>query len=600
VTSAEDAIASKTLEGVVTSWNASAERMFGYAAQEMVGQSIARLIPPERIEEEAQILARLRRGERVEPYETVRRRKDGRLIDVSLSISPLRDASGRIVGASKIVRDITERKAAEAAARQAEGQLREQAALLELAPVLVRDLEGRIVLWTHGAERLYGFSKDEALGRVSHELFQTRFPDSRERVDQALREAGRWEGELVHRTRGGERRVVASQQIVYRDARGRPARILEVNADVTERKRAEQALRDSQARLAGVLDSAMDAIISIDEAQRVVLFNAAAERVFGCPAAEALGQPLKRFIPERFRAAHAAHVRAFGQTGVTSRAMGKLGELSGLRADGQEFPIEASISQTAVGGAKLFTVILRDITERKAAEAALSRSQEELRALAARLQQAREEEAVRLARELHDQLGRCLTTLKLDVGGVERALRGGVQDESARSRLLEAAQRMGQALDETVQTVRRLSAELRPGVLDDLGLAAAIDWQAKDFQKRSGVACVLRLPEEDPPLSREQATALFRIFQEALTNVARHAQARTVWVYLAEEEGHVVLEVEDDGVGLSPAALAERRSLGLLGMRERAAAFGGTIEVTGRPGQGVTVLVRLPVSGTRD
>jgi PAS domain S-box-containing protein len=600
VESSEDAIIGKTLEGIVTDWNEGARRLFGYAAQEMVGQPIARLIPPDRLEEEAQILARLRRGERVEPYETVRRRKDGRLIDVSLSISPLRDASGRIVGASKIVRDITERKAAEAAARQAEGQLREQAALLELAPVLVRDLDGRIVLWTHGAERLYGFSKDEALGRVSHELFQTRFPDSRERVDQALREVGRWEGELVHRTRGGERRVVASQQIVYRDARGRPARILEVNADVTERKRAEQALRDSQARLAGVLDSAMDAIISIDEAQRVVLFNAAAERVFGCPAAEALGQSLKRFIPERFRAAHAAHVRAFGQTGVTSRAMGKLGELSGLRADGQEFPIEASISQTTVGGAKLFTVILRDITARKAAEAALSRSQEELRALAARLQQAREEEAVRLARELHDQLGRCLTTVKLDVGGVERALRGGVQDESARSRLLEAAQRMGQALDETVQTVRRLSAELRPGVLDDLGLAAAIDWQAKDFQKRSGVACVLRLPEEDPPLSREQATALFRIFQEALTNVARHAQARTVWVYLAEEEGHVVLEVEDDGVGLSPAALTERRSLGLLGMRERAAAFGGTVEVTGCPGQGVTVLVRLPVGGARD
>ena len=174
----------------------------------------------------------------------------------------------------------------------------------------------------------------------------------------------------------------------------------------TEQKRAEQELRESRARFEGIIDSAMDAIISIDETQRVVLFNAAAERMFGCAAAEALGQSLERFIPLRLRAAHRAHVRSFGSTGVTSRAMGKLGDLTALRADGREFLIEASISQTEVSGAKLFTVILRDTTKRKEAEEALSRSEGQLRALAARLQQAREEEAIRIARELHDQLGR--------------------------------------------------------------------------------------------------------------------------------------------------------------------------------------------------
>jgi PAS domain S-box-containing protein len=147
--------------------------------------------------------------------------------------------------------------------------------------------------------------------------------------------------------------VVASRQIVYCDSTGRPVRILEVNADITERKRAEQGLRESQVRFERIIESATDAIISIDEAQRVVLFNAAAERMFGCAAVEALGRPLDRFIPERLRAAHRAHVRAFGATGVTSRAMGKLGHLIALRADGGEFPIEASISQTEVGAAKL-------------------------------------------------------------------------------------------------------------------------------------------------------------------------------------------------------------------------------------------------------
>ena len=222
--------------------------MFGYTAEEMLGQPLSRILPLERSKEEAQILARLRRGERVEHYETVRRHNDDRMVDVSLTISPIRDGSGRIIGASKIARDITEQKKAEAATRQAQERLEEQAAVLELAPVLVRDMESRIVLWTGGAERLYDYSKAEALGRVSHELFQTEFAEGKEYVDEVLRHDGHWEGELVHRKRNGGRRVVASQQIVYRDSTGRPVHILEVNTDITERKRAEQGLLESQAR----------------------------------------------------------------------------------------------------------------------------------------------------------------------------------------------------------------------------------------------------------------------------------------------------------------------------------------------------------------
>jgi PAS domain S-box-containing protein len=274
---------------------------------------------------------------------------------------------------------IGKRKKAEAAIRQALEQLREQAALLELAPVLVRDLESRIVLWTRGAEQLYGFSKTEALGRVSHELFQTEFLEGKAHVDEMLRSAGQWEGELVHCTRSGVRLAVTSQQTIYRDTTGNPIRILEVNADITERRQVEQSLRESQAQFAGIIDSAMDAIISVDESQRIVLFNAAAERIFRCEASKALGQPLDRFIPARLRPAHREHVRAFGATGATSRTMGKLKYLTALRADGMEFPIEASISQTEVGGGKLFTAIVRDSTERKAAEDALSRSEERLR-----------------------------------------------------------------------------------------------------------------------------------------------------------------------------------------------------------------------------
>jgi PAS domain S-box-containing protein len=327
----------------------------------------------------------------------------------------------------------------------------------------------------------------------------------------------------------------------------------------------------------------------------VVLFNAAAERMFGCAAAQALGQSLDRFIPARLRAAHRAHVRSYGVTGVTSRAMGKLGDLIALRADGREFPIEASISQTEVGGSKLFTVILRDTTERKVAEEALSRSEVQLRALAARLQRAREEEAIRIARELHDQLGRCLTTIKMDVMLIEQMASGQLTAETIRS-IHEKTRTMETAIDEAVHVVRKISTELRPGILDDLGLAAAIEWQATDFQRRSGVSCVLQITEADLDVGREQATAVFRIFQEILTNVARHSKAEKIWVNLDAQDGIVVLEVEDNGVGISPETIGQRQALGLLGMRERAAMFGGHIEISGISGRGTTVILRMPVN----
>jgi two-component system sensor kinase len=370
----------------------------------------------------------------------------------------------------------------------------------------------------------------------------------------------------------------------------------QIACDISDREKTERGLHENQARFERLIDSAMDAIISINESQHVVLFNAAAERMFGCSATEALGRPLDKFIPARFRATHRAHVRAFGATGVTSRTMSELGELIALRADGREFPIEAAISQTEVSGAKLFTVILRDITERRVAEEALSRSEGRLRALTARLQRAHEEEAIRIARELHDQMGRCLTTLKIDITLIEQMVSGQLTTEAIHS-IHEKTQMMQGAIDEMVHVVRKISTELRPGILDDLGLPAAIEWQAKDFQKRSGVLCVLNIIEEDLDLSREEATAIFRIFQEVLTNVARHSKAEKIWVQLDVHDGMVVLEVEDNGIGIDPATLGQSKALGLLGMRERAAMFGGHVEIAGVPGKGTTVIVRMPFRG---
>jgi PAS domain S-box-containing protein len=214
----DDAIIGKTLEGIITSWNRGAKKMYGYNAEEAVGQPISMLVPPGHEDEVPAFLEQLTRSEPVVHYETRRRRKDGEIRHVSLTISPIRDATGRIVGASSVARDITDRKQMEASFRAAEERQHEQARILDLAQVLVHDLDGRIVLWSRGAAKLYGYTSEEAIGQIVHDLLRTQFPESREQVRQILMRNGAWEGELTHYTKTGQRIVVASTQVLYYDS----------------------------------------------------------------------------------------------------------------------------------------------------------------------------------------------------------------------------------------------------------------------------------------------------------------------------------------------------------------------------------------------
>jgi len=332
----------------------------------------------------------------------------------------------------------------------------------------------------------------------------------------------------------------------------------------------------------------MDAIITVDREQRIVLFNRAAEAMFGCARELALGDRLDRFIPARFRDAHRSHVDRFGNTGDTRRRMGENMVLWALRADGSEFPIEASISH-AGETERLFTVILRDITQRKAHEDALRQQQAELRELSARVLEAREEEKTIIARELHDELGQLLTALKLDLDWLRERIAPG--------EIAEKAAQMNAVLDRTVGSVRRIAADLRPLMLDDLGLADAAAWLVEYFETRSGVRCRLEQSEGDAldGIARDVATTVYRALQESLTNIARHSGAKSTWVLLRIEDGALRLEVEDDGRGMPLVAQTGNRSLGLKGMRERVHYHGGTLEVGQAPRGGTRVKVRVPL-----
>lgn len=352
----------------------------------------------------------------------------------------------------------------------------------------------------------------------------------------------------------------------------------------------EQELQKSEARLNGIIESAMDAVITVDNRQHIVLYNAAAERIFGVPRPDAIGSALERFIPQRFRAAHHGHVDRFGATGVTMRQMGVRSVLFGLRASGEEFPIDASISQVMVGDRKFYTVILRDISERHKVEQALLQSHQELRELYARMNEVREAERMRIARELHDELAQWLTALKMDVTW----LAGRLPRES--DQLVDRAHRMKEVVDTTVAAVRRIAADLRPVMLDDLGMVPAIEHLLHEFSRRTGILISLDVADSAMEFRDPVATAVYRMVQEALTNVSRHAQASEVRVAIRADADSLTISVRDNGVGFDPSQLTRGRSFGLLGIRERAQTVGGSATISSTPGAGTSVTISVPLA----
>lgn len=379
--------------------------------------------------------------------------------------------------------------------------------------------------------------------------------------------------------------------IVWSHRRERPGRLTREQPFDADAQGAAPVQTFDEARLTAIVRSSREAIVTIDAMQRIVLMNPMAEELLGCDAAKVVGGPLSRFIPERFRVAHAQHVEHFGATGGSDRRMGSQRVLYALRADGREFPIEASISQSQYGNEKLYTVMLRDITERMRAEEALRQSREDLRELSANLQRVREEEKAHIARELHDDLGQSLTALKMDLSVIEHALHSEGIDNAYVHERLDA---MARVIDATVASVRRIAANQRPAMLDDLGLVAAIDWLADDFSQRYGIRVARRLDVGSAAFSHGAATAIFRIVQEALTNVAKHAQATLVTLEIRVNDEHCTLDIVDDGRGLPAVERTHDprtgRNFGLLGIRERVHMLGGTLS-TGEPGHGFNLSI---------
>ncbi|MBT8401109.1 MAG: PAS domain S-box protein [Rhodothermia bacterium] len=387
----------------------------------------------------------------------------------------------------------------------------------------------------------------------------------------------------------GSVRYIQGNGTVDVDEDGQVVRMSGTALDITRLKNAELEVRLAEERTRALTDSAVEAIVTIDDAGCIVGWNESATRIFGYELEEIEGESLTRMMPDRYHNAHTAGLYRAATSGE-HKLIGKTIEIVGRRKSGEEFPIELSLSTWEVGGRSYFGGIIRDISERKRVEAELVEKSEQLRRLAARLQKVREEERSRLSREVHDLLGQALTGLRMDVAMIERLVPEQLID-TLRSRL----DTMKDGIDETVHVVRRISSDLRPGVLDDLGIEAALEWEMMKYQHRTGVACNFDdLTDGGGGLDANQSTAVFRVFQELLTNVARHADASSVTASIERENGEFVMVVEDDGVGIGKSVNALSSSLGVLGMRERLAPWGGEIEFLDAPSGGTRVVVTLP------
>ena len=348
------------------------------------------------------------------------------------------------------------------------------------------------------------------------------------------------------------------------------------------------ALTDADNLYVHTVESVKDAIVAVDEALNIRLFNPAAEAMFGFSQAQALGQPLSMLLPSQARPRHDQLATAFGKTQDSPRAMAGQLEIFGQRRDGTEFPIESSISKTEIGGKLQMTAVLRDVTEQRRAKLELQTINSQLRALYVDQQTVREDERTRISRELHDDLGQQLTGLKLNLLWLVGRMKEGRGVDQ------EHLDGMRQTLNGAISSVRRISSELRPAILDELGFADAVAWQTRELAKHSGLQVDLNLGSPNLVQGEVLSTALFRIVQESLTNVVRHAQATVVQVSLEQVPHRLVLRIVDNGIGVPDTP--NMGGIGMVSMRERARAVGANVRVFRHEGGGTTVEVTMDLA----
>jgi PAS domain S-box-containing protein len=366
--------------------------------------------------------------------------------------------------------------------------------------------------------------------------------------------------------------------------------VLGNSMDITEQIEARNKLTEMEALGASILEAIPHAVIGLQD-RRIIFANDGVEAVFGWKAGNLIGESTR--VLYQTDEDYDAIARDLYSALEKKRTF--VSEFPCRRKDGTD--IECMVSASRIGKKlekKSIVITYEDITDRKRTEAEIERSREQLRKLSAHLQSVREKERTRIARELHDELGQLLTALNTGLVLLSKK----IPEEQISVR--EQTGSMIDLVGMTMQTLKRIYMDLRPGMLDHLGLAVAIGWQAGEFEKRTGIRCKVNVDPEDLVLDSELSTAIFRIFQETLTNITRHAEATKIAIHLKRNAKGIELAVRDNGKGITEEQLKKPDSFGLLGIKERTHYWGGDVQITGKRGRGTMVKVSIPVREKED
>ncbi|MBX3255159.1 MAG: PAS domain S-box protein [Chitinophagaceae bacterium] len=445
------------------------------------------------------------------------------------------------------------------------------------------DINGKFIRWNRQLEEVTGYSADE----IAH-MHPTRFFPADEKEDisdmiTAVFEKGWGDAEADFLSKTGLRSSYYFKAVLI-EYNGNPC-MLGSGIDITERKKAEERVRQSEQKYKLLFEKNPQPMWIFDMLKsKVIDVNNACLQQYGYTRGEFLSLDINDLLfPQelsRMQAEVDANFRELYHTGVW-RHQNKEGNL--IYAD-------IIVHDIYYQGMPARLVLATNVTEQYLAEEKLKRSYDEIRELTEYLQKVREEERMRISREIHDELGQLLTVLKIDISWISKRVPG--NDIQVKKKISEALD----MVDITVKTVRRIASELRPALLDDLGLRAAMLWHIREFENRSGVRTEAELTSEELFLSDERKTGLYRILQESLTNVARHAESKKVCIAMDVKDAGLTLTISDDGKGFDPAK-REQKTLGLLGMKERAQGMGGAYSIYSKPGEGTTVTVVLPITG---
>jgi len=567
------------LRGNFTFANRHGYEVSGYTPEDINKRLNAfQMFIPEDRERAKQNLQRVLSGEKLGGNEYTAVKKDGNTFPVMIYAAPI-ICEKKPIGLRGIVVDITERKRTEVALREKEERYR---SLVEATDDLVCTLDrnGRYLFANKKYLSKHGLGADNYAARNYQEFHaDERAKLFMEQLNQIF-ETGK---SIIYQHKGcHDNTHYIRTMSPIKGADGKTIAVTSISKDITALVHVEDALRENEEKYRRLFNACSVAVIIFDaETLQFVDVNDAALSLYGYTKEEflKLRQPDITAEPEQ------------SEDSIIKLLSGKLGTISvryHKKKDGSIFPVEISTGLLTLRERRFLFGFINDITERKQSEESLRASREQLRNLSAHLQSAREQERIKIAREVHDDLGQALTALKMDIFWLKKRL------PKEKKQLQEKTEFMAKAVDMGIQTVKKIITDLRPGILDVLGLGAALEWQAEEFQKRTGVKCKLRIDSKGFAPDPERDTALFRIFQEALTNITQHADATAVTARLRKTGAGLELTVRDNGKGITQEQISKPGSFGLSGVRERTHILGGKVEIKGVPGKGTTITVWIP------